>query len=141
MQTVLARLGHIRAVPAVLAFYAVLLAGGLLPNQTGYEAGYSLACVLAFALYCGARPHHRWDVFLCAFVPSGFAVGVLEALVGIAPSWPLVLLGVLAVMFAIDREAAVDGRADDSLLTPARPYRSVSSGAPPKPSSLPSGSR
>jgi hypothetical protein len=112
----------------VLAFYAALIAGGLIVGDQAAGAGYSLTCVLAFALYCGARPHHRWEVFLGAFAPGAVAGAILEPLVGIALSGPPVVLGVLIAMFLIDR------RADDALLPRGGRYVPVSSGAPPNPS-------
>jgi hypothetical protein len=95
----LARLGRVHATLAVLTFYLALFGGGLLIDRSGYF----IACVFAYALYCGARPHNRWEVFFLAFAP-GAGAGILDKFFDVPAVWGLVvLLFVLRATLIIDR--------------------------------------
>ena len=114
MDTVVARLGRVHAVWAMLTFYLALSAVAVFANKPAY----AIACVLLFAFYCGARTHHRWDVLCYAFWPP-LCGPILSGLFGISESWGLLsLLVLLAVLVDIDRKPVARVRADD-----ARPLR------------------
>ena len=98
----------------MLAYYLALLAGGLVLEEPGSDY-YYIVCVLLFALYCGTRPQHRWEVLAYGFGP-GVCGGILSAVFGLPALWGLlvVLVGLLALL-EIDRQPDADAEPDRSL--------------------------
>jgi hypothetical protein len=104
MRTMAARAGCVPSLPAVLVFYALLIATVLsLGDPAKAVVGVLLSAV--FIGYCVARPDNRGEVFGLGWAPGPIG-GILGEL-GISPAWAfLFLLISLPVLWGIDREPA-----------------------------------
>lgn len=112
MRTTVARVGRIPSLPAVLVFYALLIAAALsLDDPAKTVAGVLLSAL--FIGYCVARPDNRSAVFGLGWAPGPIG-GILDEL-GISPAWAfLFFLISLPMLWAIDREPATAGATDES---------------------------
>jgi hypothetical protein len=88
-------------------FWAIAILAALLLNRSSaLDVGLVLLGFLA--LYCIARPTHRWDVFGSACLP-GVTANLLHDIAG-APRWVGVLLVPVALLVAagVDSDGACD---------------------------------
>jgi hypothetical protein len=86
------RLGHIPALIAFVAFYA-LGALTVVVFDDDVAAAVGVGLFLAYGLYGLARPHHRLDAFLYA----GAMGSIVHDLLGISRLWGLIFVPLVLV--------------------------------------------
>lgn len=96
------RLGAIPSVVAVVTFFVMASLVALVLDEPAATA-IEVALLVAFIVYCFARPHHGRDVFFVAAAPSAGGT-ILHDVFGISRLWGLfIFLVVLPALRDIDR--------------------------------------